>query len=48
MELRSFLRELANRIEVMEPGGDAQWSQSSFVGGIKHLPMRYRLREVSR
>jgi cytochrome P450 len=48
MELRSFLRELSNRIEVMEPNGDAQWSQSSFVGGIKHLPMRYRLREVSR
>jgi cytochrome P450 len=48
MELRSFLRELSNRIEVMELNGDTQWSQSSFVGGIKHLPMRFRLREVSR
>jgi hypothetical protein len=28
----------------MEIAADAEWSQSTFVGGIKHLPVRYRLR----
>jgi cytochrome P450 len=44
MELRAFLREFTRRVEVMEIAADAEWSQSTFVGGLKHLPVRYRLR----
>jgi cytochrome P450 len=44
MELRAFLREFTSRIEVMEISADAEWAQTTFVGGIKHLPVRYRLR----
>jgi cytochrome P450 len=44
MELRAFLREFTRRIEVMEISADAEWAQTTFVGGIKHLPVRYRLR----
>jgi hypothetical protein len=31
-------------MEWMEPAGPAQWSNSAFVSGVKHLPVRYRLR----
>src|SRR6266851_5019005 len=44
MELRAFLREFTRRVEVMEITSDAEWAQTTFVGGIKHLPVRYRLR----
>jgi cytochrome P450 len=41
----ALLAELARRIESAEPAGEAQWIESSFVVGLKHLPMRYRVRE---
>jgi cytochrome P450 len=44
MELRAFLREFTSRIEEIEITDDADWAHSTFVGGIKHLPVRYRLR----
>jgi cytochrome P450 len=44
MELRAFLREFSNRVEIMEIAADPEWTQSSFMGGVKHLPVRYRLR----
>jgi cytochrome P450 len=43
-ELRSFLPRMLARIDDIEPAGDAQWAQASFVGGVKHLPIRYRPR----
>ncbi len=44
MELRAFLRELLPRIESMELAGEPEYVASTFVGGPKRVPIRYRLR----
>lgn len=44
MELRLFFRELLSRLEWMEIAGEPTHVTSSFVGGIKNLPLRYSLR----
>jgi cytochrome P450 len=44
MELRVLFRQLAERLEHVEPAGSIEYLHSSFVGGVKHLPIRYRLR----
>lgn len=43
-EVRTFLSALAPRLEHMELAGDPSWAESHFVSGVKHLPIRYRLR----
>jgi cytochrome P450 len=43
-EVRTMLSRLAQQLESIEPNGPAQWSQSAFVSGVKHLPVRYRFR----
>jgi len=40
----ALFAELARRLESLELTGEPQWIQSSFVVGLKHLPIRYRLR----
>ncbi len=40
---RALWLELARRIESAELAGDPEWIHSSFVVGLKHLPMRYRM-----
>ena len=44
MEMNSFFSELIPRIKSIELAGEAQIAASTFVGGIKHLPIRYSLR----
>jgi cytochrome P450 len=44
LELRVVFRQLAERFEHVEPTGPPATLASSFVGGIKHLPIRYRIR----
>ena len=44
MELRAFLRELLPRLESAELAGEPEYTASTFVGGPKRLPIRYRLR----
>ena len=44
MELRIFFEQLIPRIDAMEINGDPDHLQASFVHGLKHLPIRYRLR----
>ena len=44
LELRVIFRQLAERLEHLEPAGPVEFLHSSFVGGVKHLPIRYRLR----
>lgn len=44
MELRAFFRELLPRLESIELAGEPAHCVSHFVGGIKNLPVRYRLR----
>ena len=43
-EVRTMLARLARELESIEPAGPAEWSQSNFVSGVKHLPVRYRFR----
>lgn len=40
---RAILEELARRVEHWEITGDPEWITASFVVGLKHLPVRYRL-----
>jgi cytochrome P450 len=44
LELQAMFRQLAERIDKVELGGPIQRMRSSFVGGIKHMPIRYSLR----
>jgi cytochrome P450 len=44
MELGSFFTELLPRLESVELAGDPQYVATTFVGGLKHLPIRYSLR----
>lgn len=44
MEINSFFTALLPRLESIELAGDPQLISTTFVGGVKHLPIRYRLR----
>ncbi len=43
-EVRTMLAKLAQELDHIEPAGPAEWSQSAFVSGVKHLPVSYRFR----
>ena len=43
MEVNSFFSELIPRIKSIELAGDAEDMATTFVGGLKHLPIRYSL-----
>ena len=43
-EIRTMLSKLAVQLEHIEPAGPAQWSESAFVSGVKHLPVTYSFR----
>jgi cytochrome P450 len=40
---RALFAELAQRLEHVELAGEPEWIQSSFVVGLKRLPIRYRI-----
>ncbi len=44
MEVNSFFSELIPRLDSIEMAGDPQHIATIFVGGLKHLPIRYSLR----
>ena len=44
LEVNSFFSELLPRLESVELAGDPQHVATTFVGGLKHLPIRYSLR----
>jgi cytochrome P450 len=44
LELQTFFRELLPRLEHIELDGEPQLMATTFVGGPKRLPVRYRLR----
>ncbi|MGH8013649.1 MAG: cytochrome P450 [Candidatus Binataceae bacterium] len=44
LELQVMFGALAKRLEAVELAGPVQRMRSSFVGGIKHMPIRYRMR----
>lgn len=43
-ELASFFRELLDKVEHIELAGTPRFVEGSFVGGVKHLPVRYTMR----
>lgn len=44
MELAAMYRELLQRVDHFELAGEPQYMQSIFVGGLKSLPIRYRMK----
>lgn len=44
MEVNSFFSELVPRLQSIELTGDPQHIATIFVGGLKHLPIRYSLK----
>jgi cytochrome P450 len=44
MEVSSFFSELVPRLKSIELTGDPEHVATTFVGGLKHLPVRYSLR----
>ena len=43
MEISAFYRELLRRVETVELAGDPRFKEATFVGGLKSLPIRYRV-----
>ena len=44
LELRTIFQQLAERLEEIELAGPMERMRSSFLGGVKRMPIRYRLR----
>lgn len=44
MEMNSLFTELMSRLDSIELAGTPELSATTFVGGLKHLPIRYSLR----
>lgn len=44
MEIERILRALLARLDFVEPAGPPEYTRTTFAGGIKHLPIRYRLK----
>jgi cytochrome P450 len=43
LELRIFFEELLKRVDDIQLAGEASRSATVFVGGLKHLPVSYRM-----
>ncbi|HLG84624.1 MAG TPA: cytochrome P450 [Bradyrhizobium sp.] len=43
-EVVAFFRELLSRVERIELAGEPAWTETSFLGGVKRLPVRYSAR----
>ena len=44
MEIRSLYEELLSRLDHIELAGDYSFVEASFVSGLKHLPVRYKMK----
>lgn len=42
--MRAIVEQLARRVEHWELAGEPEWIRASFVVGLKHLPVRYKIR----
>jgi cytochrome P450 len=43
MEINTFFAELLPRLKSVELAGDPKFIASTFVGGLKHVPIRYEI-----
>src|SRR5271168_3155642 len=48
LELKIIFSELAKRLDYMEPAGPVERLRSSFVGGIKHMPIRLKMKPAAK
>lgn len=44
MEISALFKELLQRVDHIELAGEPQYMQSTFVGGLKSLPIRYKMK----
>jgi cytochrome P450 len=44
MDVNSFFAELLPRLKTVELKGDPELISTTFVGGLKHRPIRYQVR----
>ena len=44
MEMSALFRELLKRVDHFELAGEPRYTQATFVGGLKSLPIRYKLK----
>lgn len=44
MEVEALFREIAARVEQVELAGPPEWVKTNHTGGLKRLPIRYRMR----
>jgi cytochrome P450 len=42
MEMAALYRELFTRVKDIELAGEPRYTQSTFVGGLKSLPIRFK------
>lgn len=42
--MTALYRELLGRVEHIELAGESRYMQSTFVGGLKSLPIRYGMK----
>ncbi len=47
MELRIFYTQFLPRIESIELAGEPKFLRASFVHGVKHLPIRFKLKPAA-
>jgi cytochrome P450 len=43
-EVRTMLPKLLARVRTIELAAEPEWAEANFVGGVKHLPVRFTLR----
>lgn len=43
MELEALFNEIVKRVESIELSGEPEWVKTNHTGGLKHLPIRYRM-----
>ena len=48
LELKIIFRELAKRLDYVESAGPVERLRSSFVGGIKHMPIRLKMKPAAK
>ena len=46
MEMKAFFQELLSRLDAIELAGEPEYTATTFVGGPKHVPIRYRIRST--
>jgi cytochrome P450 len=47
MEIKAFFKELLGRLDSIEITGESKRVQSTFVSGLKTLPVKYKLRAAA-